>query len=111
MFLNHRAARTVLEAMDKPKLIAALLVGSAAAFFFWYPISDGDIFWHLAAGREIVRTHAVPHTDPFAFTSRQLPWIDLHWLFQVGMFGVQSLFGMTGILIANSLFLGLAAGL
>jgi hypothetical protein len=97
--------------MDKPKLIAALLVGSAAAFFFWYPVSDGDIFWHLAAGREIVRTHAVPHTDPFAFTSRELPWIDLHWLFQVGMFGIQGLFGLQGLLIANSLFLGLAAGL
>lgn len=97
--------------MAAPKLIASIIVGSAACFFFWYPISDGDIFWHLAAGREIVRTHAVPHLDPFAFTSRELPWIDLHWLFQVGMFGTQGCLGLQGILIANSLFLGLAAGL
>ncbi len=100
-----------IEAMEKPKLTAALLVGCAAAFFFWYPISDGDIFWHLAAGREIVHTHAVPHVDPFAFTSRELPWIDLHWFFQVGMFGIQALFGLQGILIVNSLCLGLAAGI
>ncbi|MBW8889388.1 MAG: hypothetical protein JF616_16655 [Fibrobacteres bacterium] len=97
--------------MEKPKLIAALLVGFSAAFFFWYPISDGDIFWHLAAGRHIVNTHSVPQTDPFAFTSRELPWIDLHWLFQIGMFGIWGLLGLHGILIANSLFLGLAAGL
>ncbi|MEO7425649.1 MAG: hypothetical protein ABI036_10710 [Fibrobacteria bacterium] len=93
------------------KHIAAISVGFAAAFFFFYPISDGDIFWHLAAGREIVRTHAVPYVDPFAFTSRDLPWTDLHWLFQVGMFGMQSLFGLKGVLIANSVLPGLAAGL
>ena len=94
-----------------PKHIAAILVGFAAAFFFWYPISDGDVFWHLAAGREIVRTHAVPYADPFAFTSHDFQWIDLHWLFQVGMFGMQSLFGLKGVLIANSVLPGLAAGL
>jgi hypothetical protein len=97
--------------MEKRKLFAAIAVGAAAALFFAYPISDGDIFWHLAAGREIVRTHAVPHTDPFAFTSRDFAWVDLHWLFQVAMFGLQARFGLDGILAANSLSLGLAAGL
>jgi hypothetical protein len=96
--------------MEKPKLIAAISVGCAAAFFFWYPVSDGDIFWHLAAGREIVRTHAIPYSDPFAFTSQGFRWIDLHWLFQLGMFGMQSLFGLNGVLIANSVLPGLAAG-
>jgi hypothetical protein len=92
-------------------LILSIVVGMSAAFFFWYPISDGDIFWHLAAGREIVRTHAIPHTDPFSFTSGNFQWVDLHWLFQAGMYGIQSLLGLSGVLVANSLFLGLAAAL
>lgn len=90
-------------------LIPTLLVGLGAAFFAWYPISDGDIFWHLAAGREIVHLRAVPHVDPFSFTSSNLQWTDLHWLFQLCMYGMFLIFGMKGILIANSLCFGLAA--
>jgi hypothetical protein len=83
----------------------------AAGFFVWYPISDGDIFWHLTAGREILRTAAVPHTDPFAFTSQAWQWIDLHWLYQVCMQGMVHVAGLWGVLAANSLFFGAAAAI
>jgi hypothetical protein len=86
-------------------------VGLCAAFFAWYPISDGDIFWHLAAGREIAHSHAVPYVDPFSFTSVNFQWIDLHWFFQLCMYGMFRFFGMTGILIANSFCFGLAAAI
>jgi hypothetical protein len=92
------------------RFLPALVVGVAAGFFVWYPISDGDIFWHLTAGREILRTAAVPHTDPFAFTSQSWQWIDLHWLYQVCMQGVAHV-GLWGVLAANSILFGAAAAI
>ncbi|MBN1131070.1 MAG: hypothetical protein JXA71_18925 [Chitinispirillaceae bacterium] len=91
---------------------AALLAGLAAAFFAWYPVSDGDIFWHLAAGREIAASGAVPHSDPFSFTSQpEWRWTDLHWLYQLCMHGIHYAAGLWGIVAANSLLFGLSAAL
>jgi hypothetical protein len=93
-------------------IFAAVIIGCAAAFFAWYPISDGDIFWHLAAGREIVQAGGAPHSDPFSFTSRpEWKWIDLHWLYQLCSYGVYRVLGMRGIVVLNSILSGLAAAL
>jgi hypothetical protein len=91
--------------------LPTLVVGVAAGFFVWYPISDGDIFWHLTAGREILRTAAIPHTDPFAFTSQSWQWIDLHWFYQVCMQGVTYAAGLWGVLVANSVLFGVAVAI
>lgn len=101
----------MLSPVKTPLLLPTLLVGAFAAFFTWYPISDGDIFWHLAAGREIASTHVIPFIDPFAFTSRNFLWTDLHWLFQLFVYGLESVLGMKGILLANSFVVGSAAAL
>jgi hypothetical protein len=93
------------------RLLPALVVGAAAGFFVWYPISDGDIFWHLTAGREILRTLSVPHADPFAFTAQAWQWIDLHWLYQVCMQGVAQAAGLWGVLAVNSVLFGAAASI
>ena len=44
-------------------VLAALFVG--AFVIALDPIADGDIFWHLAAGREMVHRHALLDTDTF----------------------------------------------
>ena len=46
---------------------------------------DADVWWHLRAGRWFLEHRAVPQVDPFTFGSAGQPWIDLHWLFQVGL--------------------------
>jgi hypothetical protein len=66
------------------------------------PISDGDIYWHLAAGREILRTHAVPQVDPFTTSAAGRPWIDVHWLFQVVVSSIERLGGMVAIAVAKA---------
>jgi hypothetical protein len=47
------------------------------------PLDANDLFWHLAAGEEILRTGAVPRADPFSFASGGVEWIDHEWLWQV----------------------------
>jgi hypothetical protein len=48
----------------------------------WYPLTDTDIWWHLAAGKLMASTGTIPRTDPFSQSSLGAPWIDLHWGFQ-----------------------------
>jgi hypothetical protein len=74
------------------------LCAALAAFFCWFPITDTDIFWHLAAGREIVRTGHFLYTDPFSFTNALPQWTDIHWLFQVFVYGLYVLGGFNALI-------------
>ncbi len=49
-----------------------------------FPLKDADIFWHLRTGQLIRQTGSIPRVDIFTYTRADAPWIDLHWLFQVG---------------------------
>ena len=49
-------------------------------------IRSHDYWWHLGAGRLIAETGEVPRVDPFTYTARGAPWIDIHWLFQLGLY-------------------------
>jgi hypothetical protein len=60
-------------------------------------VSDGDIYWHLAAGREMVRRHAVLRVDPFTLSAAGRPWVDVHWLFQLGVYAVHRVAGLVGL--------------
>jgi Tfp pilus assembly protein PilF len=84
-------------------LLAALLLGSFMAGLT--PIADGDVFWHLAAGAEMLRTHALLHSDPFSVSAAQQPWVDVHWLFQLGVYAVHAQFGLKGLVITKCLLI------
>lgn len=61
---------------------AAVAVALFAGALAMRPLNANDLFWHLASGREILRTGAVPRSDPFSFASDPGPWIDHEWLWQ-----------------------------
>lgn len=86
---------------------ALVFVGSAGTGLA--PIADGDIFWHLAAGRELVRTLAPIQRDPFSIGAFGRSWTDVHWLFQLGCYGVHSLFGLRGLVLVKSGLIGVGA--
>jgi hypothetical protein len=69
-----------------------------AMFFTYFPITDTDIFWHLAAGREMVANRHFLFSDPFSFTLASPQWIDLHWLFQLLVYGLYMLGGLKAII-------------
>ncbi|HKO54361.1 MAG TPA: hypothetical protein VJ276_00705, partial [Thermoanaerobaculia bacterium] len=72
------------------------------------PIRNYDFFWHLATGRWIAEHRALPETDPFAVASEQRPWINGEWAFEVLLYGVYEVVGLTGLSIVRAL---LAAGI
>ncbi len=73
------------------------------------PSADGDIWWHLAAGREMVARKALLFTDPFSVGARGRPWVDVHWLFQLAVYAIHRGFGLAGLVYAKCAVVGLGS--
>ena len=73
------------------KLAPALIFAAVSAWFFQVFIMGSDLFWHLAAGREICQLGSVPWTDPFSYTFGGKEWVNHEWLWDVVYWGVYQL--------------------
>lgn len=60
----------------------AALAGAAA--WFAPSVAGSDLWWHLAAGREIWESLRLPTVDSFSFTFAGRPWMHHEWLWGVG---------------------------
>jgi tetratricopeptide (TPR) repeat protein len=100
---------TVASKLPASSLLPAALLGLAAASTGLQPSADGDIWWHLAAGREMVARRELLFSDPFSSGANGRPWIDVHWLFQLASYGVHEVFGLEGLVLAKCALLGLGA--
>ena len=64
---------------------------AAAALSFWplgfNALRGSDVWWHIAAGREIVATWTLPRTDTWSFTAAGRRWLNHEWLTQA-IFGL-----------------------
>jgi hypothetical protein len=66
--------------------LAVLLALLALTFLLGcFPMGDFDVWWHLRAGQLILERGEVPRTDWFTYTNATRAWIDVYWLFQVGL--------------------------
>lgn len=74
------------------------------------PISSPDIGFHLATARWIVQNAAFPATDAFTYTVSAHAYIDLQWMFQLTMYGLQKLAGPAGITLATTVLTLIFAG-
>ena len=92
--------------------LAAVLAAAVAGYLVCFPLMDTDIWWHLAAGRWIARQRSVPSADPFAADTLGAPWVDVHWLFQLLVYGVHSVAGIVGLVAVKILLVaaGIALG-
>src|SRR5882724_8163559 len=96
---THRSHTALLAAV---LFVGALSVGLA-------PSADGDIWWHLAAGREMVARGQLLFADPFSVSAGGRPWPDVHWLFQLTTYAVHSAFGLAGLVWAKCLIVACGA--
>src|SRR3982750_3668913 len=85
----------------RPFVFGAVVAG--AALVALGPIADGDIYWHLPAGNEILRSGALLRTDPFTVSAAGRAWVDVHWLFQVAVALIHRAFGFGGLAVAKGL--------
>ena len=89
-----------LQRISAPLVVAALL--ALATVVGAQKIRDFDYWWHARAGRLIAETGAVPKVDVFTFTVEGQRWVDIHWLFQLGLHGVRRIAGDAGVGVAKT---------
>jgi hypothetical protein len=88
-----------------PALLALLALSLAVL-----PIETPDVWYHLAAGRLMVATGHWPFVNTFSFTAPDYPWIDLHWMFQLLLYGAYLLGGANGCIALAALLVVATAG-
>jgi hypothetical protein len=64
-------------------------------------ILSADYWWLLRTGQLIADTGRVPHADVYTWTVPGASWVDIHWLFQLGLWGIFRLGGHEGVVLAK----------
>jgi hypothetical protein len=98
----------------KERPLAALLAGTLlalAAGLTLQRIQSADYWWHLRTGQLIAETGAVPKADPYTFTVAGSPWVDIHWLFQLGLWRLYGLGGHVAVSYGRLALVGLVLAL
>lgn len=90
-------------------------IGAAVALFAacmaLRPIVDNSFFTHVATGRIIVDTRAIPSVDPYTFTAHGEPWVVQSW-FVSALYGlVDSWAGGVGLRLLSGLLVGVMVAL
>jgi len=85
------------------------LLGAFAFLSVCFPVTNTDIWWHLASGRWILEQGTFPFTDPFSAGAAGQKWTDVHWLFQVIAYGIYSAGGVLFLVLLKCLLFAVAA--
>lgn len=89
-------------------LLVKILFPFAVALFAFFPLTDTDIWWHLASARDFLE-NGPTESDPFCWTASRSPWINIHLYFQFFVHFVFSKFGSFGLVLFKSLAWGAVA--
>ncbi|MBS1779044.1 MAG: hypothetical protein JST70_06940 [Bacteroidetes bacterium] len=85
------------------KKLLFILCGVCAFVLGMKQLREPDIWWQLAAGKWMLEHGAITHTDMFSYTMAGHPWINVKWLYEVLIAGMEKLFGPECVLLLQSL--------
>lgn len=76
----------------------ALLAGALLYLSFGYTeMAGSDMWWHVAAGRELVQTGTLWMVDDWSYTELGSDWLNHEWLSDLIYYGWVSLFGIESL--------------
>ncbi len=106
---SHRTDAWI-EKIDPAPVIAFCAV--FALVLFLPPIlNDADTLWQIRTGEWILDHHAIPHTDPFSFTTGGRAWYAHEWLAETLMALCWRTMGMVGVMVLAAAATGLTAAI
>jgi len=97
--------RLRIKAGDIPAIALLLFISYICLLYLLRPIHDPDFFWHIATGRWIFEHRALPHHDPFSYTTpamlsdREIFLLTSYWLSQLIYYLSYLSAGWPGILL------------
>jgi hypothetical protein len=76
-----------------------VLIAAAVLFlsFGYTEMAGSDMWWHLAAGRQLVQTGSPWMVDNWSFTAYGHPWLNHEWLADLIYFGWASAWGVDSL--------------
>jgi tetratricopeptide (TPR) repeat protein len=89
----------------------SICIAAVAFLFALQKVSNNDIWWHLRTGRWILEHRAVPHADPFGFTTLGAAWVPHHWLSDLLFILIHDLLGMEALVAFKALIIAFAFAL
>jgi hypothetical protein len=109
MAVSSSPVRLCMLTPSWPVIVAILAVLGCCAYFpASQMLSDGDTYWHLAAGLWMLERGAFAHTDPFSHTLAGAPWTAHEWLAEIVMALVHRYGSWMGLVAMVGLAYGLA---
>jgi hypothetical protein len=95
-----------------PRALTALSVvvfAGLVAFLCAFKVDDLDVWYHLKAGKLMVRTGALIRIDPFAYTREGQPYLATYeWLGQIVLYLIHAAGGSTALILFRTAFVALA---
>ena len=73
-------------------------------------LGDAGIGWHIRTGQAILASHVIPHVDSFSSTMRGKPWFAWEWLYDVLVGGLDSAFGLNGVVWVTAIAIAAVFG-
>jgi hypothetical protein len=92
-------------ALDFDRTCATLALLLIALRVLLIPIPPHDFWWHMAQGRTIFTTQAVPHFDTFSWTRPGAPYYDQSWLAQAIFYAQNQIGGIAFIIFVQALLI------
>jgi hypothetical protein len=77
-------------------VILVVLVVALSVFVTAKPVQNSDVLMHLATGRALVegRYNPAAQSDPFAYTTEGVRWVNHSWLSDLAVYGVYKIVGL-----------------
>ncbi|HVZ74122.1 MAG TPA: hypothetical protein VHJ20_17205 [Polyangia bacterium] len=92
------------------RLVVGLLFGALALTACLMP-AQSDTYWHLRAGQDFWRTHAVPLVETYSHTAAGAFWPNHEWLWQAASYAVFRAGGFPLLVLAGATIVTLAFAL
>lgn len=97
-----------MDARPQPSARGRWLAVAVAACLGVLAVSAGlqkirsfDYWWQLRVGAEIAETGRVPDRDTYSYTATGERYVDMHWLFQLGLHGLYEAGGHGAVVAAR----------
>lgn len=93
----------IITSLKDLRNVFLILIFLLVFFIMLSPPQDADMWWHLAAGREMVNEGNILTTDIFSYTHYGEPWTNAFWLSDILLFLVYRLGGYLGLTLLVAL--------